>query len=226
MIQVAGVRDRREAEMLLREGVDMLGFPFALEYHSEDLPLHRAAELIHDLRIGGRCVLITYLQSADEILRLASELGCGWVQLHGDTSLAELIRLRKLAPQLKVIRSLVLGQPGSDPYTLATETAPWVHAFLTDSYDPETRARGATGKTHDWRLSRDLVLGCGRPLLLAGGLHAGNVSPAIRFVRPAGVDAHTGLEDESGAKDPPRVRSFVRRARAELRACATGRLCL
>jgi phosphoribosylanthranilate isomerase (EC 5.3.1.24) len=33
-------------------------------------------------------------------------------------------------------------------------------------------------------------------------------------VLPAAVDVHTGVEDSSGAKNPERVRAFVREARA------------
>ncbi len=218
MIQVAGIRNQHEAEMLLREGVDLLGFPFALEYHAEDLPLHRASSLIRELGISNRSVLITYLHRADEIRNLATELGCNWVQIHGEAEVSELIRLRQLVPGMRVIRSLVLGQPGTDPFLQAAEVAPWVHAFLTDSYDPKTGARGATGLTHDWSISRTLVETCGRPVILAGGLNPSNVSQAIRRVRPAGVDAHTGLENAQGAKDPRLVRAFVRNVRRNL-AC-------
>jgi len=39
------------------------------------------------------------------------------------------------------------------------------------------------------------------------------VGRAILAVRPAGVDAHTGVEAPDGAKDPARVRAFVEEAR-------------
>ena len=57
------------------------------------------------------------------------------------------------------------------------------------------------------------------PVILAGGLTAEHVAAAIATVRPAGVDAHTGLEDAAGNKDEALVRAFVRAARAALAAC-------
>ena len=51
------------------------------------------------------------------------------------------------------------------------------------------------------------------PVILAGGLTPENVGRAILRVRPAGVDAHTGVEAPDGAKDPARVRAFVEEAR-------------
>jgi phosphoribosylanthranilate isomerase len=63
-------------------------------------------------------------------------------------------------------------------------------------------------------LSAQLVRQSPRPVILAGGLHPENVRDAILPVRPAGVDAHTGLEDASGRKNEPRVRKFVAEAQA------------
>ena len=48
--------------------------------------------------------------------------------------------------------------------------------------------------------------------MLAGGLHPENVRRAIAHVRPAGVDAHTGVEGPDGRKDTERVRAFVMEA--------------
>ena len=56
-----------------------------------------------------------------------------------------------------------------------------------------------------------------RPVILAGGLHAGNVRAAILEVRPAGVDAHTGLGDSSGRKGEEKVRKFMAEAQDAFR---------
>jgi phosphoribosylanthranilate isomerase len=51
-------------------------------------------------------------------------------------------------------------------------------------------------------------------VILAGGLNPQNVRRAILQVRPAGVDAHTGVENAAGRKDPAKVEKFVFEARA------------
>ena len=89
----------------------------------------------------------------------------------------------------------------------------YVDAFITDTFDPVTGASGATGKTHDWEISRRIVEHSRHPVILAGGLTPENVGDAIRLVRPAGVDVHTGVEDDQGRKDRRRVEAFVTRAR-------------
>jgi phosphoribosylanthranilate isomerase len=74
---------------------------------------------------------------------------------------------------------------------------------------------GGTGRAVDLELARELALLA--PCLLAGGLDETNVAERVRAVRPAGVDASSRLETSPGRKDPARVESFVRRARAALK---------
>jgi phosphoribosylanthranilate isomerase len=217
IVQIAGVIDQAEAEMLVAAGVDWLGFPFRLALHREDLPEAEAARIIRALPPPHAAVLITYLDRAAAIVALCGELGVRKVQLHGSIEPAELAALRALDPGLFILKSLVV-RPGGDRAieALAADVvtySPWVDAFLTDTYDPATGATGATGKTHDWTVSRRLVGIAARPVILAGGLHPGNVARAIREVRPAGVDAHTGVEGTDGRKDPALVHAFVREAR-------------
>jgi phosphoribosylanthranilate isomerase len=59
-------------------------------------------------------------------------------------------------------------------------------------------------------------------VILAGGLTPANVRSAIAEVRPAGVDVHTGVEDESGRKCREKVTAFVREARAGFNAIGRG----
>jgi phosphoribosylanthranilate isomerase len=221
LIQVAGVIDQAEADLLVDCGVPYLGFPLRLPVHGEDLSEEDAARIIRRLPGSSPAVLITYLDRADDVIALCRYLGTRVVQLHGDIERAELRRLKRSDPDLFVIKSLVIGLHGMDDLGRVLEGAvPHVDAFITDTFDPSTGASGATGKTHDWRLSRELVELSPRPVILAGGLTADNVREAVRAVRPAGVDAHTGLEDASGRKDRARVERFLAEARDALRRIA------
>ncbi|RMI14637.1 MAG: phosphoribosylanthranilate isomerase [Calditrichaeota bacterium] len=218
IIQIAGIIDRAEAEMLLAAGVDWLGFPFRLPVHREDISEAGAAEIIADLKPPHAAVLITYLNQAPEIADLCRRLGVRRVQLHGAVPTDEIRRLRRIMPELFILKSLIVtGDNLPHLEAQVTAYAPLVDGFITDTYDPETGASGATGKTHDWRISRRLVELSPRPVMLAGGLRPENVREAIRQVRPAAVDAHTGVEAPSGRKDPHKVRQFVAEARAGFR---------
>ncbi|MBA3782567.1 MAG: phosphoribosylanthranilate isomerase, partial [Nocardioides sp.] len=93
------------------------------------------------------------------------------------------------------------------------ESQEFVDMFITDTFDPATAAKGATGKTHDWSVSAELAARSDKPLMLAGGLTPENVAEAVRVVRPAAVDAHTLLEGADGRKDRDKVVRFVQEAR-------------
>ena len=224
IVQVAGVIDQAEADMLVACGVRWLGFPLRLPVNEEDLSEAQAARIIRGLPAGCHGVLITYSGDADEVLELAGFLGAGVVQLHGDIAVAELERIRAADPGLGLIKSLVVGEPSREGLreTLA-RTAPHVDAFITDTFDPATGASGATGRTHDWTVSRELVALSPRPVILAGGLDPANVAEAIRAVGPAGVDSHTGLERPDGRKDRALVERFLSESGRGFRAVDAGR---
>jgi len=202
--------------LLAECGVDYLGFPLRLDVHAEDLSEHDAASIIDSLPARLRAVLITYLDGAEPIAALCRRLGCTVVQLHGEIRPFELARLRSQAPEIEIIKSLIVrnGNPIDDLTAAMMRFSPHVDGFITDTFDPDTGASGATGKVHDWNISRRLAELSEKPVILAGGLKPENVREAIRFVRPAGVDVHTGVEHEYGRKDPLRVRQFVAEARA------------
>jgi len=158
-------------------------------------------------------VLITYLDRASEIAAFCDALGARIAQLHGDIERNELKRLKILDPDLTVIKSLVIGMRDEKALEgMLRELSPFVDAFITDTFDPNTGASGATGKTHQWRVSRRLVELADRPVILAGGLTPENVKRAILEVRPAGVDSHTGVEDTSGRKSREKVEKFLSEA--------------
>ncbi len=214
VIQIAGTRNLNEAKMLLENGADYIGFPLRLAYHSPDLPEGEVAEIIAKLNCQAKSVLITYLDSAKEIADLCRFLNVQNVQLHGAIYPNEVQKLREIAPNLLIIKSLIVRSGNLDElHKTVDQFADLADAFITDTFDPKTGATGATGKTHDWSVSRRLVEYSPKPVILAGGLNPANIGPAILTVRPAGVDAHTGLENTAGWKDANLVRHFIRTAR-------------
>lgn len=210
VIQVAGIIDKEEAQLILDCGVHYLGFPLRLPVNKEDISDSDAANIIKSLRPPNFGVLITYLNEAKEIIELCNYLGSRFVQIHGDITSEEMSRLKQIDPNLKIIKSLVVRKNNLDELeTVVKKFSPYVVAFITDTYDPTTGASGATGKTHDWAISRHLVEISPKPVILAGGLNPSNVCKAILEVKPAGVDTHTGVEDKNGRKNRDMVLSFV-----------------
>ena len=212
-IQIAGILDQEEADLLVSLGVPYIGFPFKLDYHLEDLSLEDGKKIIMNLPKTTHAVLITYLNKAEDTMERADYLGTQFVQFHGDIATQELALLKEKRPQLTILKSLIIGkQPLSKIYSFIDAYSPLVDGFITDTFDPDTGASGATGKTHDWQVSQQIVQYSHRPVILAGGLHSGNVREAILRVCPAGVDTHTGVEDRNGRKDSDKAQAFMANA--------------
>ena len=212
-IQIAGIHDLKEAHCCLEAGVRQLGFPLRLDVHEEDCTVEDAREICLYLPPDIEKAVITYLDHAEDIVTLCRRAGMSIVQIHGEIHTRELLRLKAIAPDLIIIKSLVVK--GENREALLAAVSRWsalVDAFITDTFDPLTGASGATGKIHNWAVSRALVEHSIKPVILAGGLTPANVASAIHMVRPWGVDCHTGVEGHDDRKDGELVRAFVREA--------------
>jgi phosphoribosylanthranilate isomerase len=89
-----------------------------------------------------------------------------------------------------------------------------VSGVLLDSSTAEKR--GGTGQPFDWERVQPWagIINSISKLIVAGGLHPGNVQEAIHVLHPWGVDVSSGVEREPGKKDPRRVRAFIQAVRA------------
>jgi len=89
-----------------------------------------------------------------------------------------------------------------------------VSGVLLDSSTAEKR--GGSGQAFDWERVQPWagIINSISKLIVAGGLHPGNVQEAIHLLHPWGVDVSTGVEREPGKKDPRKVRAFIQAVRA------------
>ncbi|MGR9085599.1 MAG: phosphoribosylanthranilate isomerase [Gammaproteobacteria bacterium] len=76
--------------------------------------------------------------------------------------------------------------------------------LLLDAWHPDVK--GGTGSRFDWEL---IPASCGLPIILAGGLDAGNVKMAVQTVRPYALDVSSGVEAEKGVKDANKMTAFL-----------------
>jgi phosphoribosylanthranilate isomerase len=102
------------------------------------------------------------------------------------------------APYIKAARV----RPGLDLVEYAA-AYPSAQGLLLDAY---VEGYGGAGRTFDWSLIPPRLP---LPLILSGGLNAGNVAEAIRIVRPWAVDVSSGVEAARGIKDAEKVAAFV-----------------
>src|SRR5262249_6130052 len=212
-VQIAGISSLDEALAAERAGADALGFTLRLPSGVHDgLTEAKARDIIAQLPPFVVSVAITYEATARAAVELCRYLGVMAVQLHGDFPTGELRLIRAALPHLKLIRAVHVTGPDAIARAHALERH--VDALILDTYDPVSGRGGATGKTHDWEVSRALVQAVRVPIILAGGLTPDNVATAIRRVEPWGVDVHTGVEDPDGTRNLAKIRAFIAQAKA------------
>jgi phosphoribosylanthranilate isomerase len=212
-VQIAGVSSLDEGVALERAGADALGFTLRLPTGVHDgLTETTARGIIAALPPFITSVAITYVDNAREAADLCRYLGVTAIQLHGEFPFRDIELLRAALPHLKIIRVVHVDGPEAVARARALERR--VDAIILDTYDPVTGRGGATGKTHDWEISGQIVTTLRVPVILAGGLTPDNVAAAIRAVTPWGVDVHTGVEDADGTRNLAKMRLFIERAKA------------
>ncbi|HEX5393054.1 MAG TPA: phosphoribosylanthranilate isomerase [Rhodocyclaceae bacterium] len=118
------------------------------------------------------------------------------LQFHGDEDDAYCAQFGR--PFIKAARV----RPGVDLLEFA-RSFPSARAILVDAF---VEGYGGGGQTFDWNLIPDSLP---LPLILSGGLHAGNVRDAVQHVRPWAVDVSSGVEVAKGIKDAEKISAFV-----------------
>lgn len=212
-VQIAGISSLDDALDAERAGADALGFTVRLPTGVHDgLTEAKARGIVAALPPFVSSVAITYVDCARAAVDLCRYLGVGALQLHGPFPTQELPLIRAALPHLKLIRAVHVT--GTEALAQARALERRVDALILDTYDPSTGRHGATGKTHDWSISRQIAAQVRVPVILAGGLTPANVAEAIRTVQPWGVDVHTGVERADGSRDPVALRAFIERAKA------------
>lgn len=195
-IKFCGMTRPGDVRLACELGVDAVGLVFAAR-SPRVLDLDAAVALKSALTPFVSIVALFMDNPADEIERVVRKLRPLLLQFHGSESEADCRRWG--LPYLKVVA--MAGE--SDARGLATRY-PSAAGLLLDGH--AAGESGGGGRSFDWtRIPSDI----GRPWLLAGGLHPGNVGEAIRRARPWGVDVSSGIESAPGVKDGEKMKRFV-----------------
>ena len=191
-IKICGMTTEAAVVAALEAEVDAIGFVFAPSVRR--VTAARASELARVARDRVSCIAVTRHPSQAEVDEIVSVFRPDILQT--DIEDLDQLRLPGTLPRLPVLRAgAATAICGPVPARLLFEGP-----------------LSGTGRTSDWQQAA--MLARQTRLLLAGGLHAGNVAEAIASVRPAGVDTSSGVEASPGIKSPAKMAEFVRAARA------------
>ena len=199
-VKVCGITNFDDARVAVEYGADYLGFNF----YPPSLRCI-APERAHDIiaRLPPEIAKFALFVNEPEekirqVLAAGGMAGFSGVQLHGEES-AEFCR----GWDLTVIKAFRVKDRES---LRAMENFP-ADYYLVDNWAP---GYGGSGEAFPWSW---LEGSSSEKLILAGGLHTGNVAEAIRQVRPYGVDVCTGVEAAPGVKDHEKLKAFLSAAK-------------
>jgi phosphoribosylanthranilate isomerase len=201
-IKICGLTREEDVRTAVEAGVDALGLVF-FPPSPRFVDLERAARLAQLVPPFVSVVGLFVNAKAQHVHKTLAAVPLHLLQFHGDEDEAYCRQFER--PYIKAARM----KPGLDLLQYAA-AFPSAQAILADAF---VKAYGGGGETFDWNLIPPALP---KPLILSGGLDAGNVSRAIARVNPAAVDVSSGVEVSGGIKDAARIRAFVAAVRQRI----------
>ena len=196
VVKICGLCDAGAVRAAAEAGADLVGFHFCSSRRRVTPEAARSMAAALDRPGRPQLVGVFIDQPEAEVEQIAEFVGLDVVQLHG----SERPGFRAPRPIIKALKVRDGAVPDADG---------WPDPILLDSWSPDQR--GGTGRAWDWGAARALL--ARRRVILAGGLHPGNVGEVVRAFRPHGVDVSSGVESAVRVKDFDRIRSFVQAVR-------------
>ena len=196
-IKICGITRVQDVSAVASNGADALGLVF-YEKSPRHVSVLQAEQLANAVPPFVTVVGLFVNPSVDYVREVLAKVPLDVLQFHGEEIPELCAQFGK--PYLKAIRV----KPGVNLVECAARYA-GAQGLLLDAFVEGTQ--GGTGESFDWSLiPHDLPL----PVILSGGLHAGNVAEAIRRVRPYAVDVSSGVEAAKGIKDAAKIAAFIK----------------
>lgn len=213
-VQIYSLTTAADVRAMVDLGVDHLGFAAGEADVPAGISIDEAESLFELVPDDHETVALTVKTAVDPIVEKADRLRPDVLHLcpeSGSLSVEDQHRIRERIPDsVDLMKAIEVGGPAA--VERARRFAPASDYLILDTAAADVPGVGASGKTHDWSVSREVVETVDVPVVLAGGLGPDNVDEAVRRVRPAGVDSYTRTSRSERRKDHEAVAKFVERA--------------
>jgi phosphoribosylanthranilate isomerase len=201
-VKVCGITSYDDAMYAVDAGADAIGFIFV-----EDTPRfiepEKAAGIMFSLPPFVSTVGVVRDLDVDAFCDLEQMCPAHSMQLHG----------KEPVDVVKQCGPGVIKAFKYEDATINSQLTRWgkvdeVDALLIDGSD------GGEGKAFDWSNLKAHIDGFSKPIIIAGGIDADNVTQVIQTLRPYGVDVSSGVEDEPGTKNAEKIAKLCAAVRA------------
>lgn len=213
--KICGMQSAEDINAAVNYGADALGFITEIPTSKRSKDAVSIAELVSYVPVFIDSVIVTSPLNSQQAIHYVDICKPDVIQIHNDLPLLELEHLRDNISQ-KIIKVFSISLDKHNCYNMIMSQMQklcdqnLIDAFLLDSSVQDKK--GGTGIVHDWSISRKIVENIKKPVILAGGLHSGNVEEAIRIVEPYSVDVASGVET-NGFKDEQKLNNFLKAVR-------------
>ncbi len=197
-IKICGITRAEDLDAAVAAGADAVGFVFyppSPRFLSSEV----AANLARQVPPFVTRVGLFVNAEATTVRETLAQVPIDLLQFHGDEDAHFCEQFGR--PYIKAARV----KPNSARGDLLefARAFPGAQGLLLDAW---VEAYGGAGQSFDWSLiPENLPL----PMVLSGGLHAGNIVDAVVKTRPWAVDVSSGVELSKGIKDAEKIAAFI-----------------
>ncbi|CUA97865.1 phosphoribosylanthranilate isomerase [Thiomonas bhubaneswarensis] len=199
-IKICGITRVQDAQDAARFGADAIGLVF-YPPSARHVSVAQAREIALTVPPFVSVVTLFVNAAPDFVEQVIDQVRPALLQFHGDETPEDCTRYGH--PYIRAARM----REGLDLLDFASRFST-SQALVMDADQP---GYGGGGEVFDWsRIPANVA----HPLVLSGGLHAANVTHAIRQLRPWAVDVSSGVEASKGIKSAQRIAEFIAAVRA------------
>ncbi|MEN8761335.1 MAG: phosphoribosylanthranilate isomerase [Thiogranum sp.] len=196
-VKICGITRAEDGRAAAQAGADAVGLVFYLK-SPRYVAVQQAQAICRELPPFVSVVALFVDAPRELVVEVLDSVPVDLLQFHGAEQAEQCAGFGR--PYIKAIAM----KEGCDP--LSTMNAhPEASGFLLDAWQPDLHGGG--GVPFDWG---QVPARSARPMILAGGLTAENVSRAVARTRPFAVDVSSGVESEKGIKSVEKIRAFMR----------------
>lgn len=213
--QIYTMQSIEEAQNVIAQGVDHVGLTPSSRGLPGEVDLITAREIVDAVGNSAVCVALSVESIFESIVTMVNVVRPHMLHLCGVENRLPpdaVSSLKQLLPDIPIMQAISVAGPEAIESALAYQEVS--DYLILDTQAADIEGIGASGETHDWNISREIVRRVKIPVILAGGLSPENVAEAVKHVQPWGVDSltHTNhfLPDGGFRKDIDRVGQFVK----------------
>lgn len=202
-VKICGITQPQDALAAAEYGADAIGFVF-YPPSPRAVTVEKARLILQQMPPFITTVGLFVNAEPTEVKNILSVIPLDLLQFHGEEPpdycqqfYRPYIKALRMKPDIDVLAEI-------NHYSSA-------QAILLDTYIPGEQ--GGTGKRFDWQR---VPSNCNKPLILAGGLTAENVSQAIQTLSPYALDVSGGVESSKGIKNVSKMAAFMQQVKMSM----------